>query len=83
MDEKTTYNGERETDIPIIPPSEIKALEEQELAEKREAETSNSTEESVIYWRHTDHVPAKLSDLKKCLRKLSVLEFRLMWYSVK
>lgn len=70
MDEKTTYNGEREPDIPIIPPSEIKALEEQELAEKREAETSNSTEESVIYWQHTDHVPAKLSELKKVLKEV-------------
>jgi stage V sporulation protein AF len=70
MDEKTTHSGELETDIPIIPPSEIKALEEQELKEKREAETSNSTEESVIYWQQTDHVPAKLSDLKKVLKEV-------------
>ena len=82
MDEKTTYNGERETDIPIIPPSEIKALEEQELAEKRRPKPPTAPR-NPSSTGDTDHVPAKLSDLKKCLRKLSVLEFRLMWYSVK
>lgn len=35
MDEKTTHGGELEAGIPIIPPSEIKALEEEALKEKR------------------------------------------------
>ncbi|MGO4787725.1 spore germination protein [Paenibacillus sp. 2KB_20] len=67
MDDKTTHSGELDSDIPVIP---IKALGEQELKEKREAETSNSTEESVIYWQQTDHVPAKLSELKKVLKEV-------------
>ncbi|MGG3311874.1 spore germination protein [Paenibacillus lautus] len=67
MDDKTTHSGELDSDIPVIP---IQALGEQELKEKREAETSNSTEESVIYWQQTDHVPAKLSELKKVLKEV-------------
>ena len=70
MDEKTTHGGELEAGIPIIPPSEIKALEEEALKEKREAETSDSTKESVIYWQQTDDVPAKLSELKETLKEV-------------
>ncbi|KOR88689.1 spore germination protein [Paenibacillus solani] len=70
MDDKTMHNGELETGIPLIPPSEIKALEEKALREKRESETSDSTEESVLYWQQNDHIPAKLSALKETLKEV-------------
>ncbi|MGG3282476.1 spore germination protein [Paenibacillus solani] len=70
MDDKTMHNGELETGIPVIPPSEIKALEEEALKEKRESETSDSTEESVLYWQQNDHIPAKLSVLKETLKEV-------------
>lgn len=70
MDDKTMHNGEFETGIPLIPPSEIKALEEEALKEKRESEKSDSTEESVLYWQQNDHVPAKLSTLKETLKEV-------------
>lgn len=70
MDDKTMHHGELETEIPLIPPSEIKELEERALKEKRESETSDSTEESVLYWQQNDHVPAKLSALKETLKEV-------------
>lgn len=70
MDDKTMHHGELETGIPLIPPSEIKELEERALKEKRESETSDSTEESVLYWQQNDHVPAKLSALKETLKEV-------------
>lgn len=70
MDENTTYNEGIEPDIPVIPPSEIKELEEEALKEKRNAETSDSTEESVIYWQGEDRVPEKISVLKETLKEV-------------
>lgn len=70
MDDKTMENGELETGIPVIPPYELKALEEEALKKKRESETSDSTEESVLYWQYNDQVPGDLSALKETLTEV-------------
>ena len=42
----------------------------EETARKREAETSDSTYESVVYWQNNDEVPLHIRDLKKTLKEV-------------
>lgn len=70
MDDKTMLTGSGDEQIPVIPPSEIEELEEEALARKRNNESSDNTYESVLYWQETDHIPAKIKELKATLKEV-------------
>ncbi|SMF87566.1 stage V sporulation protein AF [Paenibacillus uliginis N3/975] len=70
MDDKTGSTGYGEENIPVVPPSVIKSLEEEELVKKREAESSDNTHESVVYWQGSDEIPSNLKDLKGILKEV-------------
>lgn len=67
MDDNTGFAGNKEEDVPVIPPSEMKKLEEDTLIKKRNSETSDSTYESVLYWQGSDEIPERMKDLKVIL----------------
>lgn len=74
MDDKTKSTGYGEKDIPVIPHSVIKSQEEEELNKKRDAESSNNTHESVVYWQGTDHIPKNFKELKNTLKEVIGLD---------
>ncbi|GAB6929910.1 spore germination protein [Paenibacillus sp. JCM 10914] len=70
MDENTKQDRVDQPRIPNVPPSEIKRVEAEALKQKREAETSDSTKESIIYWQGDDRVPGSLKVLKKTMTEV-------------
>ncbi|WP_138227700.1 spore germination protein [Paenibacillus algicola] len=68
MEDKSTGFGRDE--VPPVPPSVMKEMKEKAHLEKRDAETSANTEESVEYWLGKDEIPVRLKDLKSALEDI-------------